>query len=216
MSCSYARIIPSQVRRSRWFAFAILGHFFLTTASAYAQSPTVTLKEFGLFGTWADDCNAKASAANQYAIFSVTSRGAIELRNDFGPNFDDMVYRIVDAKRLSHFRLSLRQLLTTDDQITLNTVMMKANDRIRIWSSHGADGSAFVEDGSMPSANGQKTGWMVRCDVKWTGDFDLARTKLGLERSGKSHSSRGSVAVLREDSNDDRPMQVKKVALSSK
>ena len=76
-----------------------------------------------------------------------------------------MVYRILDAQRLSYFRLALRQLLTTDDQIALNTIMMKTNDRIRVWSSHAADGSIFVEDGAIPSANDQETGWMVRRNV---------------------------------------------------
>ncbi len=58
-----------------------------------------------MLGSWADDCSAAPSPANQYAIFSLSSRGNIELRNDFGPDYDEMLYRIVDAKRLSHFRL---------------------------------------------------------------------------------------------------------------
>jgi hypothetical protein len=162
--------IPSTHRHYRWLAFFALVQSCLWTTFACAQSPASTIKEFGLLGTWADDCSATPSPANQYAIFSLTSRGNIELRNDFGPDYDEMVYRIADAQRLSHFRLALRQLLTSDDQIVLNTVMMKANDRIRVWSSHGSDGSTFVEDGAMPSANGQETGWMMRCNVRWTGN----------------------------------------------
>jgi hypothetical protein len=80
-------------------------------AFAWAQSPASTIKEFGLLGTWADDCRAAPGPANQYAIFSLTSRGNIELRNDFGPDYDEMLYRIVDVQRLSHFRLALRQCL---------------------------------------------------------------------------------------------------------
>jgi hypothetical protein len=40
----------------------------------------------------------------------------------------------------------LRQLLVTDDQIALNAVMMKANDKIRLWSLRGGDGSILVAD----------------------------------------------------------------------
>ena len=141
-----------------------------------------------MLGTWADDCGAAHSPANQYATFSLTSRGNIELRNDFGPDYDQMVYRIVDAQRLSHFRLALRQLLTSDDQIVLSTVMMKANDRIRIWSSRGSDGSIFVEDGTMPSGNGQETGWMARCNVRWTGNPDSAFERRAVGRFGKPDS----------------------------
>jgi hypothetical protein len=147
-------------------AFFILVQPALWITSACAQSPASTVKDFGLFGTCADDCAAPPSPTNSYAIFSLTSRGNAELRNDFGPNYDEMVYRIVEAERLSHFRLALRQLLTTDDQIALNTIMTKANDRIRVWSSHASDGSIFVEDGAVASANGQETGWMVRCNVR--------------------------------------------------
>jgi hypothetical protein len=154
--------------RSNFFPWWFVTLVVLCPAFASAQSPAAIIKEFGLFGTWADDCTAEAGPKNAYAIFSVTSRGHVELRNDFGPNYDDMIYRIVAAWPISHFRLSLRQLLVTDDQIALNAVMMKANDKIRVWSLHGTDGSAFVTDGEIPATNGQATGWMERCNVKWT------------------------------------------------
>jgi hypothetical protein len=37
--------------------------------------------------------------------------------------------------------------------------MMKENYRLRVWSSRGSTGSIFVEDGTMPLANGHETGW---------------------------------------------------------
>jgi hypothetical protein len=140
--------------------------FLIWTTSSWAQSPTSALKEFGLLGIWADNCDAAPSPSNQYASFSVTSRGAIFLRNDFGPDYGDMVYQIVDAKRIGQFKISLRQLLTTDDQVALDTVMLRAKNRIRIWSSRGADGSEYVEDGLIPAANNRETGWMQRCDMR--------------------------------------------------
>jgi hypothetical protein len=180
--------IPSARGRWRWLPFAVLLQSCLCTAIAGAQSPAGAIQEFGLLGTWADDCSAMPSPANQYAIFALTSRGNIELRNDFGPDYDQMIYRIVDVERLSHFRLALRQILTTDDQILLNTIMVKANDRIRVWSSRGSDGRILVEDGTIASANGQETGWMVHCDVRWTGNAgsDLRRSAfVGFRKSGR-------------------------------
>ncbi len=105
----------------------------LTIAASLActQSPNGAVKEFGLLGTWADNCNAQPGPSNQHATFSVTSGGAVLLRNDFGPAYGDMVYRIVDAKRLGEFRLSLRQVLTTDGEVTLETVMLRANAKVR-------------------------------------------------------------------------------------
>ena len=170
MSCPASDAASSASRRSMPLASAICLQLLLSTTPSSAQSPTSAIKEFGLFGTWADNCNANPGPSNQYASFSVTSRGAILLRNDFGPDYGDMVYRIVDAKRVGQFRISLRQLLTTDDQIALDTVMLRARDRIRIWSSRGADGSEYVQDGLIPAANNHETGWMERCDTRWAGN----------------------------------------------
>jgi hypothetical protein len=152
-----------------WFVSAVLVQVLLATSLASAQSLTGTIKEFGLIGTWSDNCRANPAPSNQFASFSISARGNVMLRNDFGPNYGDMVYRIVDARRISEFRISLRQLLTTDDQIALDTVMVKANGRIRIWSSRGADGSEYVQDGVVPAANNHETGWMERCDTRSAG-----------------------------------------------
>jgi hypothetical protein len=110
-------------------ASAILGLFIVSITFAFAQSATNTIEEFGLFGIWADDCRSGPSPSNQYASFSVTSRGIIQLHNDFGPDYGDMLYRIVGATRIGKFWISLRQLLTTDDQVALDIVMLKSYDR---------------------------------------------------------------------------------------
>jgi len=173
MQNSTTETVASATRCSTCLALAIFVQFPIWVAFASAQSPSSAVREFGLFGTWADDCNTNPSPLNQYASFSISSRGTIQLRNDFGPDYGDMIYRIVDAKRIGLFRISLRQLLTTDDQIALDTVMLKSGGLIRIWSSHGADGSAYVEDGLIPSANNHETGWMERCDTRWASDLYL-------------------------------------------
>jgi len=94
-------------RCSTCLALAIFVQFPIWVAFASAQSPSSAVREFGLFGTWADDCNTNPSPLNQYASFSISSRGTIQLRNDFGPDYGDMIYRIVDAKRIGLFRISL-------------------------------------------------------------------------------------------------------------
>jgi hypothetical protein len=138
----------------------------IAASVACAQPPNGAVKDFGLIGTWADNCNAQPAPANQHATFSVTSRGTVLLRNDFGPTYGDMIYRVVEATRLGQFRISLRQVLTTDSEVALDTVMLKANAKVRIWSSHGIDGREYVEDGLVPSANNRETGWMERCDMR--------------------------------------------------
>jgi hypothetical protein len=172
-------------------ASALLFQFAISIAIASAQSPAGTVEDFGLFGIWADDCRSGPSPSNQYASFSVTSRGIIQLHNDFGPEYGDMLYRIVDAKRIGQFRISLRQLLTTDDQVALDIIMLKSNDRIRVWSSRGADGSEYVQDGLIPAANNRETRWMERCGTRSAGNLFLAGNKGSEDAKRYQHNSSG-------------------------
>ena len=135
----------------------------LLATRANAQSILATVSDFGLIGTWAVECDQNASSKNEHAVFSVTSVGTIELLNDFGPEYDDMVYRIIDAKRVGPDLIALRQELITSNRVVLDLVMMKERDRIRVWSSRTSEGTVLVRDGKIARTNGQATQWVVRC-----------------------------------------------------
>jgi hypothetical protein len=155
--------LPLRIATCAGSAMALL----LAVSFAGAEAPDRTIKAFGLFGTWARDCRVEPSPSNPYTTFSETSGGTVFLRDEFGPIYGDMVYRIVDARRLSQFRLSLRQLLTSDEAVALDTVMLKANAKVRLWSSRDSDGHQYVEDGLIPTADNRETRWIERCDMKW-------------------------------------------------
>ena len=154
------RVVTEARMRKALLCFVPL---LLFATFAGAQSSTSTVRDFGLLGKWAIECNQPPSPANEHAAFSVASFDTIWVLNDFGPDYDGMVYRVVDAKRAGPGKLSLRQVLTTDDTIVLDITMLKINDRIRIWSSRTADGNTLVKDGMIASANGQETRWASRC-----------------------------------------------------
>jgi len=130
---------------------------------ANAQPATRAIRDFDLLGRWAIECTRPASPMNEHSLFSLTSLGIAWVFNDFGPDYDGMVYRIVDAKRVAPDKLSLRQILATDDNVVLDIVIVKDNDRIRIWSSRTVDGTILVKDGTTASANEQQTRWSGRC-----------------------------------------------------
>lgn len=154
------------MRKSFIGVFALL----LLTATARAQSPTNAVEEFGLLGTWAIDCAQSPSPRNEHTVFAVTSIGTVQLRNDFGIAYDEMVYRVVAARRVGPDMIALRQVLTTDKDVVLDVVMLKVDDKVRIWSSRGRDGKALVREGTIPSTNGQETRWALRCQGRWTDD----------------------------------------------
>jgi len=70
--CSFSGVPTSSARRHCWWpAFFILVQLALWTTSACAQSPASTIEEFGLFGTWANDCTTPPSPTNQYTLFLI-------------------------------------------------------------------------------------------------------------------------------------------------
>src|SRR5262245_32735487 len=92
-------------------------HVLLMTVCALAQSATTTVQDFGLVGRWAIECSRPASPANEHALYAVTSSGLIWVMNDFGPEYDGMVYHVVRAERVSPDKVALRQVLASDETV---------------------------------------------------------------------------------------------------
>ena len=130
---------------------------------AYSQSATAAMQDFGLLGTWAGECGESAGPTNNHATYLVTSSGGLALKYQSGPEYEESVYNILEAKRLGPDKLSLRQVLASNDRVALDIVLLKENDRVHIWSSLFPDGTALVEDGVMTSMTGRETRWMTRC-----------------------------------------------------
>ena len=130
---------------------------------AHAQSAGAAMQEFGLLGTWAGECSQGPSPTNNHATYLMTSSGGLQLKYQSGADYQDSIYDILDAKRVGPDKLSLRQVLMSNDRVTLDIVLLKENGKIRIWSSLFPDGTALVEDGVMSSMTGRETRWMTRC-----------------------------------------------------
>jgi hypothetical protein len=139
-------------------------------AGANAQPAANAVQEFGLLGAWAIECSQLPSPQNEHTTFTIADTGGVRLRNDFGRDYDEMVYRVTSAKRVGADKVALRQVLMADSRIVLDTVILKNDDRVRVWSSHGLDGLALVSEGTIPGTNGHETRWAWRCQGRWTGD----------------------------------------------
>ena len=148
------------IMRKSFFCFV---QSLLLISIVDAQPAPRALRDFDLLGRWAVECARPASPMNEHSLFSLTSVGAAWVLNDFGPDYDGMVYRIVDAKRVAPDKLSLRQILASDDNVVLDIVILKDSERIRIWSSQTADGNVLVRDGMIASGSDQRTRWAGRC-----------------------------------------------------
>jgi hypothetical protein len=54
-------------------------------------------------------------------------------------------------------------VLTTDRRVVLDIVMVRDDDKLRVWSSRSIDGTTLVRDGTIALANGHATQWVARC-----------------------------------------------------
>jgi hypothetical protein len=63
----------------------------------------------------------------------------------------------------------LHQVLSSDETVVLDMVMLKSNDRIRVWSSRMRDGTFLVSNGSIVSTTDQPTRWSGRCGERRAG-----------------------------------------------
>src|SRR5262249_7790595 len=140
--------------------------FALTTTAANAQSVRNTVLTFGLFGTWAPSCSDPPAPGNSHTVFSVTSTGVIRVLNDFGHDYDDMIYDIISARRVAPANIALREVLLADPNVVLDVVMQRDGERVRIWSSYDAAGTPLVVRGMFPNSRGQQTRWAARCDER--------------------------------------------------
>jgi len=141
----------------------MLAGVLLTAAPAFADESPVpsTLKEFELLGIWAIDCAQPASPQNEYSIYAASPSGGATLAYARGEPYRDIVYEIRTAARVGEARLAL-EVLGLPGRISVDLVLLKENDTIRVWSSHTQGGRMLVIDGVI-TGNGKPSPRFKRC-----------------------------------------------------
>src|ERR1700680_1715012 len=82
---------------------------------ARSQSAAAAMQDFGVLGTWAGEGSQGPSPTNNHATYLVTASGGLQLKYESGADYDDNIYDILDAKRVGPDKLSMRQVLTSND-----------------------------------------------------------------------------------------------------
>jgi hypothetical protein len=143
--------------RAAIFALAIV----LWPMSAGAQSVKSVLESFGLLNTaWATDCSKPADDANTHIRYSVLRNGQVRLVYKNGPKYQDSVYVISSARRLSESEVSMTES-DIKTKVRLEIVLRVERDRYSYKSSTRGDGTVLVRDGKF--ANGAASPWINRC-----------------------------------------------------
>ncbi len=137
----------------------------MAAAAGEGPPPEQLFQQFGLFGTWANNCSAAASPANPHVKVSQPSPGLIMEDHHLGPDNAINRYSVLSAERLSDTRLSVVVLLHpgTENQERQHLIFA-IHDGTRRTVFNQVDGGAVrVKDG-IAQWNGSKTPLLHKCE----------------------------------------------------
>lgn len=120
------------------------------------------MRDFGLVGHWAAQCDQPAAQANSHAYFEEASAGEMQERFDQGPETNQHIYDIVDAAPVSGAPDQIR-LVTQFQGSHLALVIRRQGNHIRTLSNIAPDGTVHVKDGIVVSS-GNETPTLTRCN----------------------------------------------------
>ena len=121
-------------------------------ATVLAVEPSATeqvLRQFGLFGRWAVDCQREAAPDNPHVTDLMAASGMVLERHDLGRESEINHYQIVTAKRLSATRLSLEVIFQpgSDNEQRQHLVVMVRDDTRRTLLNAPEGGPVRVKNG---------------------------------------------------------------------
>ena len=107
------------------------------------------LRDAGLFGTWAVDCEAAPAPANPHVSILMGDAGNVIERHELGGDYEINNYRVIAAKRLSQSRVSVEVLFKpgSDREEEQSLVLAVENGTRRTMFNRIAGGAVVVKDG---------------------------------------------------------------------
>jgi len=132
---------------------------------ANAASVQEVFQEFGLFGTWAMDCNSPATPGNPHVTITTPSAGLVLEDHDLGGDFAVNRYSVLSAEPVSQTNVSVQVIFqpgTTVEERQKLVFAMGNNTRRTIFNQ--SDGGAIrVKDG-IAVARGSRTPLLRKCE----------------------------------------------------
>jgi hypothetical protein len=126
---------------------------------ADTSSDLGALREFGVLGRWAPDC--VRFELGEHEIFAISPSGQGTLVYAPGVPNRDRIYYIIGAERISGDRLQIR-LGLEPGTASVEVILLKSSESMRVWSSRDRDGRMLVIDGLI-TGNGRESPLFSRC-----------------------------------------------------
>lgn len=145
---------------------AVIVLALLTAMPATAAAPLVEdlFQQFGLFGTWAADCQQPATPDNPYVSITMPTPGLVLEDHDLGPDFAINRYSVLAAERVSAERLSVEVIFQPGaaGEERQKLVFLIRNDTWRTMFNQANGGPVRVKDG-IALAHHTKTPLLRKC-----------------------------------------------------
>ena len=118
-------------------------------APADAAAIEAVLRDAGLFGTWAVDCQSAPTPANPHVSILIADGGGVIERHELGGNYETNNYSVIAAKRLSSTRVSVEVLFKpgSEREQEQSLVFAVDNGTRRTMFNRIAGGAVLVKDG---------------------------------------------------------------------
>jgi hypothetical protein len=139
---------------------------FTISTKTDAASVEELFQQFGLFGTWAADCNKPPTPANPHVSITTPSAGLVLEDHNLGPDFAINRYSVLSAERTSPTSLSVDVIFQpgTEVEDRQKLVFTVRNNTRRTIFNQTSGGTVRVKDG-IALAHGTKTPLLQRCEA---------------------------------------------------
>jgi hypothetical protein len=149
----------------RLAAVFVLVALFLVPTGSGASSVEDVFKKFGLFGTWAANCDGPATPGNPRVSISMPSAGLVLEDHNLGPDFAINRYSVLSAEQTSPTSVSVEVIFqpgTTVEERQKLVFAVRDNTRRTLFNQTDG-GMVRVKDG-IALARGSKTPLLRKCE----------------------------------------------------
>ena len=138
---------------------------FLVVPGAGATPAEDVFQKFGLFGTWAADCDKPATPANPRVTITMPSAGLVLEDHNLGPDFAVNHYSVLSAEQVSTTNVSVDVIFQpgTEVEERQKLVLAVRDNTRRTLFNQTDDGTVRVKDG-VALARGSKTPLLRKCE----------------------------------------------------
>jgi hypothetical protein len=137
-----------------------------TPAAASAETVRQVLQQFGLLGTWSNDCSRPPADNNFHTVFAPLPNGTVQRTYYNAPGKIYSQYVLQRVNRISSDQLFYRQKGSAGH---IDVVVKKDGNRYHTLSSQNENGKIYVQEGKFTSSAGdgshagKESPWETKC-----------------------------------------------------